>query len=414
MSGNEVTRGGLRDWIAIFLMLSSAPVLGLMFSAMTPALLLIATHFGASGPILSIPWLGVVIDGPFFAQMVSALPSFGLMLAGPAIGWAIDRFGVRVVLVWSLVAFALFGSAGMYVESPLLLLVSRFALGFAAAGYGAATVSMIGIRFNDRQRARALSYRNLLAGLSGFVLVKAAGYAAARFGWHGSFGLYLAALPIVPLVLFAVPPIPSQAIRQANGDPTPSLRPLWPIFGVVAMLAVVMMMNATQLPFLLADNGITDPKAIAHIGAITSLAIMGGTLTYAAVGPHLGPRQNYSLIALALGLGVAITGTSHGAVIATVGASLTSFGSGLMIPHFGRLVLGAAPPAARGRAVGLNYTFTYLGDFLNPVAVHPLALAIGIHQAFQLIGATVAATALQIIVPFRLGRERPTTVSSPT
>ena len=81
-----------------------------------------------------------------------------------------------------------------------------------------------------------------------------------------------------------------------------------------------------------------------------------------------------------------------------------------MIPHFARTVLNLAPPAARGRAVGLNFFFTYLGDFLNPVAVHPLALAIGIHRAFLLIGAITAATALQIVVPFRSRPRAPATV----
>jgi MFS family permease len=369
---------------------------------MSPVLPLIAGHFAAAGPI-EIPGLGIAIDPPLFAQLIATLPSIGLMLGGGPTGLAIDRFGARNVLVAALLAFAVFGSAGLYVENPGLLLASRFALGFAAVGCGSATIWLIGQRFSDRGRARALSYRNLLGGVGGFASTLAAGQAAARFGWHGAFGLYLMALPIVPLALLALPSLPAGRVRERNA-PRDSLRHLWPIFVLVAALAVVMMMNTTQLSFLLAENGLSSPAAQARVMSVGSIAVMAGSLVYAQIGPLLGLRWNYSLISAALGLGIATTGLSHGALVAIIGAGLTGFGAGMMVPHFTRLVLDRAPAAARGRAVGLNYSALYLGDLLNPLLVHPLAVAIGIHRAFLLIGATVAATALRIVIPGRAGR----------
>jgi MFS family permease len=407
MSGDQVTRGGYRDWIGIFVMLSSAPTLGLMFTAMSPALLLIARQFGAAGPPIAIPALGIEIDSSLFAQLVSTLPSAGLMIGSAPAGWAIDRWGARVVLVWSLVAFAIFGSAGAYIENAVLLLASRFALGFAAIGCGAATIWMIGTRFDDRQRAWTLSARNILAGVSGYLSSIAAGHAAAAYGWHAVFGLYLAPLLIIPLALFALQPAPAVRSGPRSVVPMPPLGRLWLVFMLILALAVVMMMNVTQLPFLLKENGITDPKALGGLAAVGSAMGMAGSLVYALIGPRLSLRWNYSLIALTLGAGVAIIGLSHELVMAEIGAWTAGFSAGLLVPHFIRLVLNMAPPAARGRAVGLAFAFLYFGDLLNPLVVHPLAMAIGIHQAFQLLGAAVAVTALQILVPLRLIRARP-------
>src|SRR5579871_4362599 len=76
----------LRDWTAIFVMLSSAPAMALSFTAIAPVLQLIAAHFGPGGqPALTIPLAGIAIDGPLFAQLISTLPSVGLFLGGPPI-----------------------------------------------------------------------------------------------------------------------------------------------------------------------------------------------------------------------------------------------------------------------------------------------------------------------------------------
>ena len=48
--------------------------------------------------------------------------------------------------------------------------------------------------------------------------------------------------------------------------------------------------------------------------------------------------------------------------------------------------------------MGLNFSAIYFGDFINPYVVRPLTILFGIHQAFILIGGTVALTALQIFV----------------
>jgi MFS family permease len=392
--------GTLRDWIAIGIMLSSAPCLALIFTATGPILPVIAGHFaGKDGVVFSL--LGLQVDGPFYAQLVATLPSFGLIVGGGPSGWLIDRYGVRRVLTGAVVLFVLFGSAGFYLDQAALLLLSRFGLGFAAVALGAGAISMVGERFDPAGRARLLSWRNIAGGVVGVATSWYAGDLTEAFGYHAVFAVFLVPVILIPLILYAIAPQTPRSHAAKRNVPPVSLAFLWPIYGLAVVLAVVMMINATQLPFLLVANGITAPHEISHTVVLGSLASMAGSVLYAWAGPRLNVSGNYTAGAAMLGLGVTVIGLSHDRLIASIGIAITGMGAGWVAPHLSRLVLDRAPEAARGRAVGLNFSAIYFGDFINPFVVRPIAQAVGIHNAFILIGGTVALSALQILVPRR-------------
>jgi MFS family permease len=395
-----------RDWIGIAVMLSSAPSLALIFTATAPVLPAIARHFTPGGqPAFTIPLLGIAIDGTLFAQLLaSSMPSIGLMVGGAAAGYAIDRFGPRRVLLFALVAFSLFGSAGLYIDNPVWLLASRLALGFAGIAYGSATIWLIGGRFDDIGRARALSYRNIAGGVAGMTSILVAGHVAEVAGWQSVFALFLLPLLLIPATLFAIPPLAADRPRAAQGATKESLAFLWPIFITAVLLAIVMMMNTTQLSFLLLDNGLSKPSDQSHVIVAGSLMTMVGSIVYSELGPRLTTRGNYSVPAILLGVGCITLGTSHEQIQATIGAAFTGMGSGWLIPHFSRLILGRSPASARGRAVGLFYSAIYMGDFLNPFVVRPVVLTMGIHRTYFLIGGVVALSALQIFIRRRRPR----------
>ena len=389
--------GGLRGWIAVLVMLSSAPSLALMFSATSPVLTTIARHFAPAGAPVRIPLIGIGLEGSFYAQLMAVLPSVGLMLGSAPAGIAIDRFGARRVLIGGAVAFAILGSAGLYIDSALLLLASRFVLGFAAMPHAAATIWLIGTRFDDVARARALSARNMAAGITGVAAVGAAGQLAQAHGWHAPFGMFLGVLAVIPFALASLPATPPAA--SARTGAAGSLRHLWPLYGVMLVLSIVMMMNSTQLPFLLAANGITTPIAQSHVMIVGTTMTIPGSLAYAVLGARLGSRRNFSIIALALGTGILTIGLSSTPLLLALGAGLSGFGSGMLVPHFIRLVLDRAPGAIRGRAIGFAFVSVYLGDLLNPFAIHPITEVLGIRETFMTIGGLTLASALQILLP---------------
>ena len=390
--------GGLRGWVAILVMLSSAPSLSLMFTATGPILPMIADHFAPKGTFVRIPLLGAALDGAFFAQLMQALPSFGLMLGSIPVGFAIDRFGARRVLIGAALVFTALGSAGLYIESAVLLLASRFLLGFAAIGFGAATVWLIGARFGDVDRARWLSIRNMAGGVAGLVAITASGLLAQHYDWHAPFALFLAVLAIIPLALFAIPASPRVDTARSSAS-WAELEPMWPLYLLIVVLAVVMMMNSTQLPFLLAADGITGAAGRSHIMLVGSTMTIAGSLVYAVAVTRFSATRTYSLIAGFIGLGILTIGLSWAPIVTAVGGALSGFGSGLLIPHFIRLVLGRVSASVRGSAIGFAFAAIYFGDLLNPFLIHPITLFVGIHQTFIAIGSLTLASALQIFIP---------------
>jgi MFS family permease len=393
-----------RDWLGIAVMVTSAPSLALIFTATGPVLPMIAKHFAAVGQaVFTIPGLGLTIDGPFYAQLMTTVPSIGLMLGGGPTGFAIDRFGVRRVLLCAMIAFAALGSAGFYIDNAFWLLASRLALGFAAIAYASATVWLIGGRFNDTQRARVLSYRNILAGIGGMTSILLSGYIAELFGWHAVFALFLIPLLLFPAAVFAIAPSAADLKPKAHAS-RESLAFLWPVFLTVVFLAIVMMMNAAQLSFLLVESGITMPKAQSHVIVAGSTLTMLGSILYSELGPRLGLRASNAIPALLLGVGCVLIGLSRDALLATIGAGVVGTGAGWVIPHFSRLILGRSPVAARGRAVGLFYSCIYGGDLINPFVVRPFALAFGIHRTFVIIGIIVSLGAVVIFLPKERGQ----------
>ncbi len=182
---------------------------------------------------------------------------------------------------------------------------------------------------------------------------------------------------------------------------------LWPIYALAVVLSIVMMITATQLSFRCWSISASAARGrFSHVVVLGSLMSMVGSVLYAYGGPRLGIRGNYTVGAALLGIGVVVIGLSYSALAASIGAGITGLGAGWVAPHLSRLGAGPCARPARGRAVGLNFSAIYFGDFINPYVVRPLTIVLGIHQAFMLIGGTVALTALQIFVPQRRALDR--------
>src|SRR3954467_2577749 len=105
---------------AIGIVLCSSPLLTIVFTAIPPVLSAIAQHFGGGQ------------SGAFAAQLVMTLPTIGIILGGGPAGWLVERFGPRKVLLGAYAAFALCGTAPLYLDSLRLLLATRLLLGLIA------------------------------------------------------------------------------------------------------------------------------------------------------------------------------------------------------------------------------------------------------------------------------------------
>lgn len=364
--------------LAVGTLLTGSVPTALIFVALMPVLPMIAAHFAGR------------FDGTFLAQMVMTIPAIGLIVGGLITPVFTRRFGPERVLYAALAAFALFGSAGLYVESPWALLGSRLLLGLAASMAAIAMTAIIARRFTGDRRAAMLGYKNGLSSVAGISGILVAGWLASVGGWRLPFAMYLLPLFILPLAWLSLGTRSAPAAGAAgSGKDTPGetrLVRLWPIYGLAIVFTIVVMMNATQLVFLLSEIGVPDPGSLSQIIVIPSVTSTIASLSYGALRRRIGASL-CPVVAMAFwSAGLTTLGLSGSVATAAIGAAGAGFAGGLFLPHLSATLLERASPLIHDRAIGLLYSAIFLGDFLNPVIIEPLSRTLSRHGAFLGVG----------------------------
>lgn len=334
------------------------------------------------------------------AQWIMTTPAIGLMLGAPAGGWLIDRIGPRTLMIAALAGFAVSGSAGLWIDDPILLLASRFAMGLAGACLAIATTWLIGANYDETGRHRLIAAQDSLAGVAAMGAVLFSGVMAQTGGWRAPFAIYLAAVPLLLAAAAAVPGRCPQAGASSvpSAEPVSALRSLWPIYLIIVAMAGLMMMPATQVPFLLHANGIEDPIIRSRVVACSAFGSILAAASFPIARGRLGEAGTFRLILTAYLAGTATLSLATSAEIAAAGCFLMGLGTGLFSPFFASLLIARTRPSLRGRALGLMFSAIFLSEFLSPLVVLPLRTAFGTNGGFAGFTALLALALLASFV----------------
>jgi MFS family permease len=379
------------SFLLLLVLVSSNPCMALMFTALGPVLPGLAQHFAIGG------------DGALAAQLIMTMPSIGIVLGGPATGWMVERFGARPLLLSSLLIYALAGSGGLYIDAMPALLITRLLVGLSASGVATSTLAIIAERFDPELRARILGYQSAAGSAVGLVSLLVAGNVGEAYGWRAPFSLYLLGFAILLVALVVVP---STRVQSAAEQPCPGesqsdrhpLLALWPIYLLIVLVFMTVFMNAVQLSFLLADDGITSPRFQSWIMATSAVASMVGAASYGWLRVWIADRWIFCICLALMGGGYLLMGSSHQVFLTTIGCGIAALGGGGVGPYLASVLLDRAAPSVRGRAAGFMYTALYLGDFLNPLVINPVRAHFGIHHAFALVGAVLSLCAMAVVL----------------
>jgi len=379
---------GWKRRAAIAVLLSSAPGMALMFAALGPALPLVAAHFGGQG-------------GTTTAQMIMTMPGIGVVIGGALGGFTIAALGIRRTLFLALTLYALAGSAGLYVGDIWSLLGARFLLGVAVAHISNCCLSLLGAWFDETARAKILGYQAGVAGAVSVTMLLLGGTLAQYGGWRAPFLLYLITVPVLSLALIA---IPKHAVPPTVRERTDwaAILPLWPLYLLVIGLMLAYFMTSVQLTFLLASDGVSKPfvRSVVIGSGVAAGGLVGGL--FGLVYRRFGRRWTRVVLIGMMATGFAFIGLTHSLATITLGAILCGGGGGMISPYISSLFLARAPAAVRSRALGFMFMSFYLADFLNPIAVYPVRVTIGVHGAFTVAALLLAAG---IALSWRAGAE---------
>lgn len=364
-------------------------------ATIAPALPAMAAHFSA------------VPNAELLARLALTLPGLAIALTAPFAGWALDRWGRKRLLAVAVLLYGVVGPGAYFLDSLPLILCTRVVLGLAVAVISTAVTALIADYFDEAERAKFLGKQAAAMALGGVVFLTGAG-ALAGIGWRLPFLVYLAALGVLP---FVVAVVRDRYATRASGRPgragesagpaaidaaAPALRVFAPIYLAGVALMAAFYMVPSQIPFHLeAVTGAGPERSGTAIAASTLFSAIGSA-GYGRVSQWMGggPR---GMIGLACGLiGVGYLGVaSAGSYPGVLGAlALGGVGLGFIMPSLTIWTTAVAPEAVRGRALGGLTTSIFLGQFLSPLVVQPVAARVGLGAAFGLAGGLLLAGAI--------------------
>ncbi len=397
-----------RDNAAVFVMMTGGVLNVLALIAIMPAITAIAGHFAEhatpDGTVMTV--LGFKLGVEMSTQMMITLLNIGIMFAGPLLGLVAGRFGYMRVLPFALIVYAISGSAGLYLDDPRGLLLSRLVIGLAAASISICCYSLIGDRFEGVKRARMLGYQAALVMAFGLIGLEGGGQ-IADLGWRVPFAIYLVGIPMALIAMVAAQPVVQ---NRDETDPTvnlwmrlvafvKSLLPMWPLYLMLIPFNLVAYMTSVHIFFVLASDGIAKASQQGHILASSFVFNIITALLYGRITAGLSRKWIFVMLLGIFAMSDMIIGLSHNWIGSMIGIWVAGLGGGLMTPFFVNTILNRAPEAARGAAIGLMYTMMYVGDFANPLFFTPLRLQVGNHQVFAYVGiALFAVVALQALL----------------
>jgi MFS family permease len=301
----------------------------------------------------------------------------------PALGWLLDRFGTRRVMIPGVVLYALVVAGfGLMQTKPVFVIPLIFALvGLVGAVQTPIPYAAVVAQWFDRQRGLALGIATAGVGLGVVVLPPLVALLINDFGWRNAyFGLGLAVLLLawLPVTLFVREPPTLSRVAAAHADrnltdalpgtqASQAFRQ-WEFWALtIAFFLGVMAINGTLthvIP-LLTDRGVSLQQA-AIMFSFAGYAIIGGRILAGWCLDRIwGPYVAICFFAIPM-LGIALLGSGATGIVPLIGAVLCGAGIGAEIDLMAFFLSRYFGLKAYGKIYGVMFAVFNIGTGLGP------------------------------------------------
>ncbi|MGO2110842.1 MAG: MFS transporter [Pseudoclavibacter sp.] len=374
---------------------SCMPVLGSVL--ITPVLPQLSAHFANE------PGADVLVP------LIVSTPALLVAIFAPFAGQIVDRLGRKPLLIVAMLAYAVLGTAPLYLDGLWLIIASRALVGVCEAAIMTVCTALILDYFHEpTRRARYLGLQTVATTLAATIFI-ALGGALGVAGWRTPFWVYAISIVVAIPMFFALWE-PRASERAEAGRTTASGKLSVPAGALVGKLLIGLFGGFSfyvliiQLSYLIVGTGVAadDTPTIGLFSAIASLSTAVAGILFARAS-KLGPNR---LIPLAFGLqalGMIVIWFGGGnLVVLAIAAIVASFGSGLLLPSLVTWIVAGTTFAERGRVTGWWTTVFFLGQFLSPIVTGILAGIVGGMPIA--VGVVGIATAIMAVVGWAASR----------
>lgn len=331
-----------------------------------------------------------VPDIDLLVKLVLTLPAVFIVISSPIMGYLMDKYGRKKVILFSIFLYSTAGASGAMANSIYELLISRTFFGIAIGGVITGCSALIGDFYKGDQISKMIGLQSAFIGYSGIFYLFIGGL-LADINWRLSFLVYL--LPLVLFILFAIfinePKIKKELycgfnILETNNKPF--LIKLLKIYIIAFGLMLFFYMVPLQVPFYLKSIASVNNTVIGLTMAIMSLFSATTSLFYKKIKAFFAFRTIFIISFIIMGSGYIILSSVPKYFISVIGLIFVGIGMGLIIPSLRAWVGSSADSSFMGRAFGGLTTSLYLGQFFSPILAHNIINFSGTGESFTIMG----------------------------
>ncbi len=335
---------------------------------------------------------------PRWAGTLVSTHALAIALFTPVFGILADRIGKIKVLLPALCLYAVFGSAGAFMQTLPTLLVTRGLLGIASAGVAAATIGILGTMYDGEARSRVLGYATS-AMTTVSILVPLLGGWVGSSNWQYAFYLYGLGLPVALLATLILTGKSAQSAPTITADQGKKLLQVIRqpqairLYVTLALAAAIVYAVVIYTPLYLKEAIGAGPLLN---GSVLAVRAVGAAIVSALAASRLAKRLGTNR-AIALGF------TLMALTLATIPlldqlrwilptAVLFGMGFGIVVPNVYDSLASIAPVELRASVLAIGTGLNSLGQFLSPLLLGPIWKSVGLTSVFY------AAAALALVI----------------
>ncbi len=344
-AGPDEGDGGSLDFTGKLLILLSGILSALCLTAINSVLPSIERDL-ATGPD----------DAVLVKQLLGAV-ALAMAAGAPLGGYLADRIGLRRTLFIAATVYTVAGTAGLYLSSLPMLLVSRLFLGLAAAAIQVLGLTMVNTQLSGNTRARWMGLHVSVA-IFGTLFIHPLAGQLGEISWRLPFALYGGGAALLVGLLFGrgeAAPAPTTAEATGEAPSGPGILSWFPWHYLVLSFAIGAMtfLPTVSVPFQLREQAGASPATISYV--LLGASVLGMIMAYL-----YGTARRYLSAHAAFVLGFGVAGT--GALIAASASSFPGvlFGIGLhglgvswFVPNIMTAIGSKVAKDQQGRAAGM-------------------------------------------------------------
>ncbi|WP_226570400.1 MFS transporter [Mangrovibacter yixingensis] len=291
------------------------------------------------------------------------LPALGVVLFGPLTGKMTEKIGLHRTLCWGLLLYGFLGAGGAFLRGYLPLFFDRLLLGGATAMVMTSGTGLISQFYQGSLRLKMIALQGMSIELGGVIFLFIGGLLAGIY-WASPFGLYLFAWFLLGLVLFCVPRATAE-FAPAAGTTThfrTSGAIRLTLFAALASM-IIFFTAVILLPLYFSHQAISSSQTGMFLSFISLVAVCAAALM-PRVSQKISEPRTLALAFACYGLGLGIFSVAPGIMWMLPGAVAMGFGFGLSIPLVNHLIVILSPVPLRGRYLARLSMAIFSGQFM--------------------------------------------------